>query len=254
MESYRLIPLHGKHGEGKFTKVSPEDYERVSQYRWHVNSRGYVRTTLPRKRGERQRQILLHRLVLYVDSAPRTIQVDHEKGDPLDNRRNKLRLCTNTQNGCNTSPRLDSVSSLKGVSLHARSGKWHARITVSGVGRYLGSFDSKETAARAYDACARFYHGEFARTNFPGSESFSYQEAQRRFGATRQTSQSHYRGVSWDKVRGGWLALVRVALNGKPTNFCNKLFQHELDAARHRDAVVKQNGLKLKLNFPDEVE
>lgn len=67
----------------------------------------------------------------------------------------------------NTRKRSDAETSrFKGVSRHSKNEKWIAQIQEDGRTKYLGSFDSEEDAAKAYDAAAREVFGVFARTNF----------------------------------------------------------------------------------------
>ncbi len=42
MLDHKLISLNGKHGEGKHTKVSSEDYEWLIRWRWRASYFGYV--------------------------------------------------------------------------------------------------------------------------------------------------------------------------------------------------------------------
>jgi hypothetical protein len=104
-----------------------------------------------------------HRLAwLYVYGEHPPHEIDHVNGDPSDDRIVNLRSCTHRENSLNRRGR--GASGLKGVCQRA-NGRWCATISLDGKNTHLGSFDTKEEAAAAYDAAARRHYGEFARTN-----------------------------------------------------------------------------------------
>lgn len=112
------------------------------------------------------RAIPAHRAgwMLFHDAAiPPGKQIDHINGDRADNRIANLRLCDRTGNRRNS---VGSREGYKGVRFRAVTGKWEAAIHPSGRNIHLGTFDTAEAAARAYDAAARQHYGEFARPNF----------------------------------------------------------------------------------------
>lgn len=157
------IPL----SQGAHAVVSDEDYARVSAHKWSLDKNGYaVRkvVVVAADKERRQRKILLHRFIL---AAPKGLDVDHVNGDPLDNRRDNIRLATRSQNMANSGPRANGRSPYKGVSWHKRDRRWCASIMVVGHKRHLGNFDSERAAALAYDRAAFAAWGEFSRLNFP---------------------------------------------------------------------------------------
>jgi len=150
---------------GEVALVSAEDYEALSQFRWHrrvaPNGTKYALRTVVTERGPRK--VGMHREIL---NAPKGMEVDHVNGDGLDNRRRNLRLCTPRQNMLNRCSLRGSRSRYKGVCPH--QGRFMVFINPE-VGNqvYIGSYTTEEEAAHAYDAAAREHHGRFGRYNFP---------------------------------------------------------------------------------------
>lgn len=104
--------------------------------------------------------MLLHR---YVMNAPAHISVDHKNMNPLDNRKNNLRMCTKSQNGCNRGIPSNNTSGIKGVSFDKQTNSWAAYIGINGKCLKIGRFKNIEDAKEARLTAARKYHGEFAR-------------------------------------------------------------------------------------------
>lgn len=150
--------------------VDDEDFERLSKFRWYAHNSG-GRTRRPEKRPARRTLVNEGRKVRFlvhdILMPPPGMVVDHINGDPWDNRRCNLRVCTHTENLRNRKKHRGS-SPYKGVT-QQQGGRFIARISAERRGIHLGTFPTAEAAARAYDAAATVYHGEFARLNFPDS-------------------------------------------------------------------------------------
>lgn len=58
-------------------------------------------------------------------------------------------------------------SSFYGVALRRSTGKWLARISISGKEKSLGAFSSEVEAAEVHDIAAKIHHGAYAVLNFP---------------------------------------------------------------------------------------
>ena len=106
----------------------------------------------------------MHRLIMRP--SPGQI-VDHINGDGLDNRRENLRLCNNTQNMQNARKKKGTISRYKGVRFcrRVKEKQWRAGITVHGKNIYLGYYLTQEGAALAYNLAAEKHFGEFAKLN-----------------------------------------------------------------------------------------
>jgi hypothetical protein len=113
----------------------------------------------------------MRRLSRIIGRPEKGMVVDHINGDPMDNRRDNLRICTVQQNNWNRKRRPNGSSSFKGVC--AVGGRFTANIAPNGKMTHLGSFATEEEAARAYDKAAREHYGEFACLNFPSDNSRS---------------------------------------------------------------------------------
>lgn len=148
--------------QGKFALVDDADFPLVSQHTWRV-VKSYNTFYAIADVGERSKRktLLMHRLILGLHDTAR--HTDHINHNGLDNRRINLRTCTSTENSYNSTLSARNKSGYKGVSWHR--GRWRAQITVGYKRLQIGSYDSPEDAARAYDAAAMENFGKFAATN-----------------------------------------------------------------------------------------
>ncbi len=147
-----------KLNNGSSITVDDEDLELVSKYKWYINShrQGKYISIVNNQR------VKIHRMILNVSDP--MVKIDHKNGDTFDNRKENLRIATNSQNQANK-PKVKGTSRFKGV--HKRKcGGWHCQIAINRKKIYIGVFDDEVKAAISYDIKAKELSGEFAKTNF----------------------------------------------------------------------------------------
>ena len=72
-----------------------------------------------------------------------------------------MRWATVIENARNSKIRSDNTSGVKGVSYHAKTKKWQARITIDGKDYHLGYYSTIEEAKQARFNKANEVFGEF---------------------------------------------------------------------------------------------
>jgi hypothetical protein len=148
--------------KGKIAIVDDDDYELLAHWKWYYSQNSNGRGGYAARRDSARQMIRMHRLIL---NAPEGIEVDHVNGNPLDNRRDNLRLCSRAENCRNIAKcHRQTTSCFRGVYRTLR-GQWAAMTGVNGKRVWIGRFDSEEEAARAYDRAILVLHGSFARVN-----------------------------------------------------------------------------------------
>ena len=98
-----------------------------------------------------------------IMGEPDGLEVDHINMNPLDNRRENLRVATHKQNTFNTNKHSNNKSGFKGVSFDKNAQKFRAKINIDGKRKHLGYFATAVAAYECYKRAAIQHHGEFAR-------------------------------------------------------------------------------------------
>jgi len=119
--------------------IDAEDYPLVSKYHWVSDINGYARTRL-----SNGKIVLLHRL---ITDAKLGQQVDHINLNVIDNRKENLRICSNSLNSSNRKPY--NKLGVKGVEYHRKENKYSAYFRIDNKQYHSPCYKTIEEAAFA---------------------------------------------------------------------------------------------------------
>ncbi len=145
---------------GLVTIVDDIDFECLSNFKWTVYKAngGFYRVSTRLRINGKSKSLELPGAIMF---PPNNMVVDHKNGNPLDNRRVNLRVCTHSENIRNQKVHKDHSIGIKGIYYNGK--KWAVRgITIQGKSKYLGVFDCPLLAKLAYNKELIRLHGEFA--------------------------------------------------------------------------------------------
>lgn len=138
----KAIPLT----KNKAAIVDDADFDYLSQWKWTTSTQGYAYRKEKSTIDPARPNVHLHRVVM---DCPAGMVVDHINGNPLDNRRSNLRVCTQSTNLHNSRLAKNNKSGYQGVFWDKSSGKWVATLTVRGRSYRLGRHATLELAVEA---------------------------------------------------------------------------------------------------------
>jgi hypothetical protein len=147
--------------KGQIAIVDDEDYDFLSQWKWHFNQDrygGYATKMI--KKGKKRLALKMHRLIMAVSN---NMQIDHINGNKLDNRKINLRICNVQENMRNRGNQKNNTSGYKGVNFFKN--KWRSYIYVNKKQIFLGYFKELSDAVHAYNDASLKYFGDFSKLN-----------------------------------------------------------------------------------------
>jgi hypothetical protein len=153
---------HRVDSQGRYTYalVSPEDAKSLGQFKWSIHSHGYAYRQ--NRRNGKTENVYLHREVMGLSRGQGV--VDHINGNPLDCRRENLRVLEN--NGLNLQNRKSGhgESAYRGVYFNRQNKRWVSQVSTNGKRHYGGSFTRELDAALKSELLRRKLM-PFARTD-----------------------------------------------------------------------------------------
>jgi hypothetical protein len=144
----------------KVALVDDEDYDNLMQYKWRCVKQKtcYYVTAHPKVDGKFI-TLIMHRFIM---NAAKGTMIDHSDCNGLNNQKSNLRFASYAENGRNRRP--NKKHKYKGVT-KSKNNTYIASLCYNGKRIKLGTFNTPEYAAMAYNEGALKYFGEFARLN-----------------------------------------------------------------------------------------
>lgn len=156
----------GYTSNGKEFYFDLEDYDKIKEYTWYMDSKGYIRTNMYNRNTNKRDYMFMHDFIMGLEHNMVT-NADHIGGycTVNDNRKSNLRVATNSENNINQRVRKDNTSGIKGVNWDDKKQKWISRISVNKKRIYLGAFDDIEEAIKIRKEYENKYHNEYSYDN-----------------------------------------------------------------------------------------
>ena len=106
---YIVGHIQSNNGDIKFI-IDKEDYDEVSKYSWHLISKNYIATSY--NHDEKRKSLYLHNLIMKRDAflgKGQIESVDHINRNGFDNRKENLRLISQSEQNINQATKKRSV-------------------------------------------------------------------------------------------------------------------------------------------------
>lgn len=159
--------------QGKQAIVDNEDFDYLNQFHWFFGSKGYALRRLKTKYRETQHKMSMHREVMkeiISNSKDKRLCIDHINHNKLDNRKENLRLVTQSVNCLNGSMRNTNKSGFIGVCLAHRKSRikkdgsrtvwtaWQSTVVINYKQTHLGYSKTLEEAIEKRNKYMKLNH------------------------------------------------------------------------------------------------
>lgn len=161
--------------------IDKDDYERCKQLRWRLSEHKYkrkhgilIRRECVTGSPSKNNMTSLHRFILGL--TKKCDIVDHINGNPLDNRKSNLRICTQQNNIWNkTKLSANNTSGVLGVYKDNRKGhksNWIAEIKYNDIKIYLSAYINFEDAVYCRYFAEKLLFKEFSPTSYESVKQY----------------------------------------------------------------------------------
>lgn len=161
-----IIIKSKKYGERKVI-IDDADYDLVKHKKWRLLVQPHSYTEYAIANSNTVKPYYTIRMHVLIMGAKKGFVVDHKDRNGLNNTRNNLRHCTQSQNTCNRMLQSNNTTGYNGVFFVKSSNKnqYWAYIWVNKKRIGGGMYGTAIEAAVKYNEMAIKYHGEFAKMN-----------------------------------------------------------------------------------------
>ncbi len=148
------------------TIVDEELWYKLSKFGWYL-SKKYIQASINCK------VTMLHR---YIMNCPDDKIIDHIDNNPLNNKKENLRIATLIENSYNSEKSTKTKNTYKGVYTMKNSIRYRTSIRKDNKDYYLGTYDTELQAAVAYNLKATELFGAFAYQNKLDLDNETYEK------------------------------------------------------------------------------